>query len=1048
MSFRNARQGKRWSRTLLATAAGMCLAGVVMAQSTTGSLFGTVPAGTVITITSSTGITRTVTAGSDGRYTIGNLPAGDYKIEAKGLGTRDATVTVGGGTDVSFVNTLETVTVTSSKISAIDVTQTDTRTVFTADVLQKIAVGQSINQVAMLAPGVINSSSYNVPRAGSSNDNPLGRAGTANIGSFGGSAASENAFYINGFPVTNPLTNMGATSLPFNSIGQVQVLTGGYGAEYGRSTGGVLNVITKRGTNDWKGGAYVIYSPSGLRENPKDLYYPDTGHWSATNHYATGPGATATNWTDNTMYQSRSQNTLDSFTYGAYVGGPIIRDKLFFFANLEQTDNQVNGVRQTRLASLTASNAAQGWSQSSNTYPRGVLKVDWNITDNHLLEVTSIMDNAKESYAYYGYNYNTLAHDAKKFNGDHVLSDTSKLNIAKYTGNFTDNLSLSVLVGQEKIKHDPDPLVGYDPTKTYVTIGPTVVPAAFASISNPQPYSGVTDPSTDKTKGYRLDLTYVIGKHELRLGYDRFQADSSIGNRNTGPGAYRWIYQQASTPTAAIDSSHGVGSPASAGGVYGAQGYYVDQYFLNNGGAVSTVQKAVYIEDRWQVMDRVLLSLGYRSDNFTNYNGDHKAYVDQKNNKAPRLGAVWDVNGNSSLKVFGNVGRYFLALPNNVAIRGANASLNSDKYYTYDSIAADGTPVGLHQIVPPAGSPGLCASGTVGAGSTSSNLECGNAPDPNTVAIKNLKPHYQDEFIVGMEQTLTKQWSWGAKVTYRDLKSAIDDTCPDECRIFNPGEDATFLIPNGSGGYTEKSYTAAELGFPKLKRKLLSLDLFAEYQDSRLYGKVEYTLSHNWGNAEGQLNSSVDTGTGGQQDVSVTSDWDLPEIMEGSSGRLPNDRRHQIKLFGSYKVTDEWRVGGSAIIQSGRPKDCTSWYPYAKPGLYNSSIYYHYCGVPGAQTTSTTPVTPDAGYVFSPRGTAGSTPWTKTINLSVAYSPAYAKGLTLSADVLNVFNTQTPTAYYQASASTTSRANVNQAYNRVLYYTDPRSVRLTGRYDF
>ena len=112
----------------------------------------------------------------------------------------------------------------------------------------------------------------------------------ANIGSFGGSSASENAYYINGFPVTNPLTNMGATTLPFNSIGQVQVLTGGYGAEFGRSTGGVVNVITKRGTDEVKGGAYIIWTPAGLRGDPKDLMYPDTGKWNSTTHYNTSSG--------------------------------------------------------------------------------------------------------------------------------------------------------------------------------------------------------------------------------------------------------------------------------------------------------------------------------------------------------------------------------------------------------------------------------------------------------------------------------------------------------------------------------------------------------------------------------------------------------------------------------------------------------------------------------------------------------------------------------------------------------------------------------------
>jgi hypothetical protein len=1041
MSFRNARQAGRWSRSVLAAAAGMCLAGVVMAQSTTGSIYGSVPSGTVVTVTGASGITRSVTAGADGRYNFANLPAGDYKVEAKGLGSRNTTVTVGGGTDLSF-STLETVTVTGTRVNTIDVSQTDTRTVFTADVLSKIAVGQSINQVAMLAPGVVNSNSYNVPSSTSSNNNPLGRAGSANIGSFAGSAASENAFYINGFPVTNPLTNMGATTLPFQSISQVQVLTGGYGAEYGRSTGGVMSIITKSGTNEWKGGVYGIMTPNAFRSTPKDLYYPNTGYWNTTTHYA---NTTATQWTDGTMYQSRGNNTYSSYVYGAYVGGPIIRDRLFIFANVEETRNEVDAVRQTRVGSLTASTAASGWGENTNTYPRGTVKVNWNITDNHLLELTAVQDNAKEKYAYYGYNYTTGNHDSVKYNGDHVLSDKSKLYVAKYTGNITDNLSVSALIGRQTVNHQPDPLTGYDPSKNFVTITTTSVPAAYAGLSNPQSYQTVTDPSKDKTDGYRLDVSYILGKHELRAGYDHFKADSTIGSRNSGPNAVRWIYNKLTDPTESIDASHGIGSPTSGGG-FGTQGYYVDQNFASSGGAVSTVQAAYYLEDRWQITKQVLLSLGFRSDNFTNYNGDHKPYVEQKNNKAPRLGAVWDVNGNASLKVFGNVGRYFLALPNNVAIRGANASLNADKYYTYTGIDANGVPTGLTQITPAAGAPGTCPTGTVGAGATSSNVECGNAPDPATVAIVNLKPHYQDEYILGMEQSLTKQWSWGAKVTYRDLKSAIDDTCPSECRIFNPGEGATFKIPDGKGGYTYTTYTAAQLGFPKLKRKYVALDVFTEYQGPRLYGKVEYTLSHNFGNAEGQLNSSIDTGAGGQPDVSVTSDWDLPEIMEGSNGPLPNNRTHQIKMFGSYKVTDEWRVGGSAIVQSGRPRSCSSYYPYAKPGLYNSPIYYHYCGVPGVQTASTTPVTPNAGYTFSPRGSMGETPWIKTFNLSVTFTPSQWKGVTLQADVLNVFDTQTPTAYYEASVS--SRTAVNARYGQTLYYTDPRTVRLTGRYDF
>ncbi|PPT90589.1 TonB-dependent receptor domain-containing protein, partial [Xanthomonas arboricola] len=90
--------------------------------------------------------------------------------------------------------------------------------------------------------------------------------------------------------------------------------------------------------------------------------------------------------------------------------------------------------------------------------------------------------------------------------------------------------------------------------------------------------------------------------------------------------------------------------------------------------------------DRWQVNDHWLLTLGIRNDKFTNYNSDHVAYVDSGDQWAPRVGVSWDVFGDSSFKVFANVGRYYLALPNQVAIRGASASTFTNEYFTYTGI--------------------------------------------------------------------------------------------------------------------------------------------------------------------------------------------------------------------------------------------------------------------------------------------------------------------------------------------------------------------------
>ncbi len=1032
---------KGLKRSALTVALGLCFAGGVQAQSTSGSIFGKADAGQTVTITSETGLTRTVTADANGNYNFLSLPVGNYKV-ASGSSNRDAVVRVGSGSQVDFggATNLDAVTVIGSanRAADIDISQTDTRTVFTAADMQRFALPRDVNAVALLAPGVINSTSYNFAQN--------------NIGSFGGSAASENAYYINGYPVTNPLTSLGATTLAFDSIAQQQVLLGGYGAEYGRSTGGVISLITKRGTNEWHGGVYAIFAPRSLRANEKDIYYADTGTYSAASHYA-ADNTRPERYTDNKLFDLNRLNRSQSLTYGAWVGGPIFKDRLFIYANAERTEvdtansrirGNLTGKTAAGLSPISTSNLAQGWGVNNFTTPRWTAKIDWNITDSHILEFTALQDNTKQESSYYGFNYDTNTRNNTLYDGKHVFEENARTYIGKYTGYLTDNLTIAAQYGEQTFDHIPDPLVGYDPTKTFISnLSGTTVPAQFASIANPQPFASVIDQSADKTKGYRFDVTYQLGNHELRAGVDSFEAVSVIGDKFSGPGAFIWQYAaNTTTPTEAISASDGVGSPASGGG-FGTQGYYVSKNFSTHGGAVATNQKAYYLEDRWQVTDDLLLSLGIRNDSFTNYNGDHKAYVTQKNNWAPRLGFSWDVNGDSKFKVFGNAGRYHLALPNNVAIRGANASLNTQQYFTYTGIAADGTPIGLNAIpLLPGAKP--CSNGGI-----STNLECGNAPDPATVAIEGLKAHYQDEYILGMQRVFNDAVSYGAKVTYRDLKSAIDDTCPGECRIFNPGEAATFLIPDGNGGYTKQSYTKEQLGFPKLKRKYVALDLYAQYQDDDFFAKLDYTLSKNYGNAEGQLNSSLDVGNGGQADVSVTSDWDLPELAIGANGLLPNDRKHQFKGFGSYKLSDQFRVGGSAIIQSGRPKDCKSFFPYAKPGLYNNGFYYFWCGVPGAASASTNPANAapeSASYYFSPRGTAGSTPWQATFNMNVIYTPNWLKGLTVSADVLNVFNTQTATAYNPRSANT--RSTVDPTFNKVSYYSAPRAVRFTVRYDF
>ena len=115
-------------------------------------------------------------------------------------------------------------------------------------------------------------------------------------------------------------------------------------------------------------------------------------------------------------------------------------------------------------------------------------------------------------------------------------------------------------------------------TKIYSNISPTVVPAAFANISSPQKYGPIYDyTGWDETKARRFDINYTLGDHDLRAGYDYFQAVSYRGDNVVGPTQSYWTYGRTNSPSAAIDASHYVGSPLSGGG-FGTDGYYAVSY--------------------------------------------------------------------------------------------------------------------------------------------------------------------------------------------------------------------------------------------------------------------------------------------------------------------------------------------------------------------------------------------------------------------------------------------------------------------------------------
>ncbi len=1004
--------GKGLKRSALTVALGLCFAGGVQAQTNTaGAVVGRAASGDTITVTNqATGFSRTITVDATGSYRFSQLPTGQYQVSRNGGSPRTVNVNVGSAANVDFTGgdatTLDAVTVVGSgAINPIDVSSVESTTILTAEQIAKIPVSRDTTSVALLAPGTVR-----------------GDSAFGNLASFGGSSVAENQYFFNGFNITNTFNNLNFAQIPFEAIAEQQTKTGGYGAEFGRSTGGVVNQISKRGSNEFKAGGNIFWSPSSLNETSKNLYL-----------------------NDGTLSADLSNDTVGtSLTTALWASGALIKDRLFAYGLVQYTDN----------GDSKAFSSSNGFSTvGTDTQPKWLLKMDWNINDSNILEFTGISDKRKFETKYYDTTYSDpvlpLNPQLAAFRGTSFDERGGNTYIAKYTGYLSDSFTLSVLAGTSESSRSNYSVTADGTVNSYDgTVGvpasgcPVIVDARADAVNKLVPsYSGCSLASTlgrpdakDTRDQFRIDAEWQLGDHLLRGGVDIDNFESVAGQSYSGGAVWRY------------------GSYASATGISG-QNSVVRKRVFQSGSTVAVDQTAFYLEDSWSITPNFIAYIGARWDNFDNKNGDGETFAKIKNQFAPRLGFSWDVNGDSSFKVYGNAGRYALPLTATVAVRGASKSLYSEEYFTYTGVdPVTGVPTGTVRI------PNLYNGREI----RYLNNEFGVGKNPQTISDQGLKPMYQDEFILGFQKQLTDNLSLGARLIRRDLKAAIDDQCdyrpiidwalangftadggifiePQDktqnsdiavynpgfafCHLYNPGRDATFKMDvNGDGVLEEVKLTAAQLG-PDAKRKYSAFEVFFEGSWDRAFLQGSYTYAKSIGNTEGGVKSDI-----GQSDTGTTQDFDYPELMEGAYGYLPNDRRHSFKLFGSYDVTDTITVGGNLIVQSGRPINCFGFHPVQRPGYYNS---YFYCD--GVQV---------------PRGTAGRLPWTRKLDLNVAWTPAFAdKKLTFKVDVFNVFNAQDAVNVneFGEDAGGVLQPNV---YKSATGYQTPRSVRFMVQYDF
>jgi hypothetical protein len=963
------------SRTLrkaaLCVALGACIgamAPLAMAQSATGAVAGRATAGDQITIVNNaTGATRTVTVDGDGVFRLTQLPIGDYKLQLVrggqpvGQGVT-VNVAVGGTTSVNLgaegglVN-LDAVEVVGSRVvNRVDVFSTEVATNINREELQRLPVAQSLTSVALLAPGVV--------------------GGNSSFGgiSFGGSSVAENSVFINGLNVTDFYRRQGFSTAPFDFFEEFQVKTGGYSVEFGRATGGVMNAVTRRGSNELDGGVTFTFEPAAWKSTAEDHYYDDGN------------------------VNVRSSRDGSSFLKAnVWASGPVVKDKLFLFAMYEQREGNA---RYTNAVGST-------WTETDNSDGFWGAKLDWNITDNHLLELLAFNDETDTRLDAWGYNWGTATKTS--YTGASTSLGGGNSGSITYTGRFGENFTAKAMYGinqSQALVFSPA-----DGLCSQVIIDNASYGAAYAAMGRP-PVSCHPSPSTsvveqhDEREVGRLDFEWALGDHLLRFGLDRELMTTERSSRYPGPTLQRYtVYGRTSAGQVL-----GNGTPLPPG---------VNSFVMGrkrvDGGTFETTANAWYVEDVWNVTPSLILNLGVRVDAFENKTAAGDAFIKMDDLVSPRLGFSWDVQGDGRMKLFGNAGRYYLPVTNNINYTFAGGLTDEYTYWALNGWQAATNPItGTSFMTPTLGA-------QIGPVDDDMNISVG---DLRQSVDRELDAVYQDEFILGFQAMINQAWSWGVNGTYRKMEGALDDVRINALcgvrhgtlfPIANPGEELTLWGTTAMGCAQDGWVTVdtAEAGYitvgsnrivgysdPRRTYKAVELQVDRAWDDKWAFN-ASYTWSKSEGNHEGPVNSDTNYG-----DTGMVQHWDHPANNE-RYGDLFNDREHQIKLRGSYKLNEMWTFGGTFTALSGGPITAfgVTWpdenfavasFTTEGSGGGSGWLCVANCGVWNQRV-----------HEWTERGAFGRMPWTYNLGASVTWAlPVEGIDLKARFSVFNLLNEQ------------------------------------------
>jgi outer membrane receptor protein involved in Fe transport len=875
----------------------LCFAGIAEAQTAaTAAIEGLVtdatgavlPGVTVTVRNMDTNLTREFVTDGTGRYRAAALQPGRYEVsatlggfEARPIRNVEALVGRLAPVDVRMhvAGVEETITITE-EITPVDTKRTDVSNVIDQNQIENLPLnGRRWDNFVLLGPGVTNDGSFGLVSY-------RGISGLYNNNMVDG-VDNNQAFFSEARGRTRAIY-----SISESAIKEFQVGISNMSAEFGRSAGGTVNAVTKSGSNRMTGEGFYFLRDKSFQS--QDLFIPDNV-WNAI--------------------QERRQQ------FGVGVGGPIRRDKLFFFVDYDQQHrtnppfvNTASATFYSGPCTVSAANcdATRAFYHSLEVAsPRefnnkvGLVRVDWGISPSNTFSVTY---NGQRWNAPNGVQTPALLNVANSANGtDIVKTDFSVVNL----NTVVSRSWLNELRGQagrdyeEQVPNAPGP-------STSVTGGITFGLPNF-----------LPRPAYPHEQRYEVldNLTYYHGNHTLKAGTDINFIREQLINLFQGGG----VYSYTTLNNIAADCPRGANGcvPVPSGSLTGLHYSSFTQAFdLNHlAGALYFPEwtYALFVQDSWRVNDNLLLNLGLRWDyqrlpepgsvqtNGVTFAGNPALpltthFNQDKKDWAPRLGLTYDIGAKHTTVLRASYG-IFYGLTSNSAVANAltNNGVNQATYFFTPSTA--GTPAYPNVLsVPPTGA-------------------TGNKPDINYFSSDLVRPrvHSVDVTVdrsVGSDVTVSASYlySRGMDLPYfRDIN-------------LNPASSTVNYVLDGQGvgsfplyrgGRPNTSFNRIVIMEPAVKSKYNALVLAVNRRFSRgLLFNANYTLSKSEDNGQ-----SSATFFGSNLAYDALNFRSASDPVDSTMWPSNNDRRHRFVASFHYRPDVLWGIGigGVLTLESGLP---------------------------------------------------------------------------------------------------------------------------------